>query len=207
MVENISDPPITTAREAMEFMSDKDLTFMATYYPMMFKAMCMMVTIENQLEIENKSEENERKETTTQKSQKEEKDKKENKNNNSAVKTSKENKNNNSALNNSKENKEKEKSRELEKSTNEIKKDRIESPKGNKENSNNNISKDVNATNENNKTEGGNLEANLEAEENIPLVQEDILDQTVILEEYETFPNQLKEFAKLYSRRAIQEMK
>jgi hypothetical protein len=54
MVENISDPPITTAREAMEFMSDKDLTFMATYYPMMFKAMCMMVTIENQLEIENK---------------------------------------------------------------------------------------------------------------------------------------------------------
>jgi len=143
---------------------------------------------QRQLEIENKSEENERKETTTQKSQKEEKDKKENKNNNSAVKTSKENKNNKSALNNSKENKEKEKSRELEKSTNEIKKDRIESPKGNKENSNNNISKDVNATNENNKTEGGNLEANLEAEENIPLVQEDILDQTVILEEYETFP-------------------
>ena len=49
-----TDPQITTAREALEFMPNGDLVFMATYYPMMFKAMCMMITIEDQLEKENK---------------------------------------------------------------------------------------------------------------------------------------------------------
>lgn len=35
-------------------MSDEDLTFIATYYPMMLQGMCLMATLENQLEIEGK---------------------------------------------------------------------------------------------------------------------------------------------------------
>ena len=44
-----------TINEAMRVMSDEDLTFIATYYPMMLQGMCLMATLENQLEIEGKA--------------------------------------------------------------------------------------------------------------------------------------------------------
>jgi len=48
------DPQIVTAKQAMEAMSDEDLAFVAAYYPMMLNGMCMMVTLEDQLEKEDK---------------------------------------------------------------------------------------------------------------------------------------------------------
>ena len=38
----------------MEVMPEEDLTFIATYYPMMLQSMCIIATLENQLEIEGK---------------------------------------------------------------------------------------------------------------------------------------------------------
>ena len=38
----------------MRTMSDEDLVFVAAYYPMVFNNMCMMITLEDQLEKENK---------------------------------------------------------------------------------------------------------------------------------------------------------
>lgn len=38
----------------MKAMSDEDLAFVATYYPLMLQNMCMMVTLEDQLEYEGK---------------------------------------------------------------------------------------------------------------------------------------------------------
>ena len=35
-------------------MSEEDLTFVATYYPMMLKDMCLMMSLEDQLKKENK---------------------------------------------------------------------------------------------------------------------------------------------------------
>ena len=48
------DPQIVTAKQAMEAMSDEDLAFVAAYYPMMLNGMCMMITLEDQLQKENK---------------------------------------------------------------------------------------------------------------------------------------------------------
>ena len=53
-VVNISDSQIVTAKQAMKAMSDEDLAFVATYYPMMLNSMCMMITLEDQLEKEDK---------------------------------------------------------------------------------------------------------------------------------------------------------
>tara|TARA_B100001939_G_C16642526_1_gene488280 strand:- start:107 stop:412 length:306 start_codon:yes stop_codon:yes gene_type:complete len=43
-----------TAKRAMEVMSDEDLAFIAAYYPMMLQSMCVMATLEDQLESEGK---------------------------------------------------------------------------------------------------------------------------------------------------------
>ncbi len=43
-----------TAKQAMEVMSDEDLSFIAAYYPMMLQSMCIMATLEDQLESEGK---------------------------------------------------------------------------------------------------------------------------------------------------------
>ncbi len=51
---NANDPQIVSVEEAMEVMSDEDLTFVATYYPMMLKDMCLMMSLEDQLKKENK---------------------------------------------------------------------------------------------------------------------------------------------------------
>ena len=53
-VVNVSDSQIVTAKQAMKAMSDEDLAFVATYYPMMLNSMCIIATLENQLEIEGK---------------------------------------------------------------------------------------------------------------------------------------------------------
>jgi len=53
-VVNVSDSQIVTAKQAMKAMSDEDLAFVATYYPMMLNSMCMMITLEDQLEKEDK---------------------------------------------------------------------------------------------------------------------------------------------------------
>jgi len=53
-VVNANDPQIVSVEEAMEVMSDEDLTFVATYYPMMLKDMCLMMSLEDQLKKENK---------------------------------------------------------------------------------------------------------------------------------------------------------
>ncbi len=44
------DPQIVTAKQAMRTMSDEDLVFVAAYYPMVLNSMCMMITLEDQLE-------------------------------------------------------------------------------------------------------------------------------------------------------------
>lgn len=54
MVENISDPQIVSVEEAIKAMSEEDLAFVATYYPMMLKDMCLMLSLEDQLKKENK---------------------------------------------------------------------------------------------------------------------------------------------------------
>lgn len=38
----------------MEAMSDEDLAFIATYYPMVLNGMCVAITLEDQLQKENK---------------------------------------------------------------------------------------------------------------------------------------------------------
>ena len=38
----------------MKAMSEEDLAFVATYYPMMLKDMCLMMSLEDQLKKENK---------------------------------------------------------------------------------------------------------------------------------------------------------
>lgn len=43
-----------TAKRAMEVMSDEDLAFIAAYYPMMLQGMCVIATLEDQLEKEGK---------------------------------------------------------------------------------------------------------------------------------------------------------
>lgn len=43
-----------TAKRAMEVMSDEDLAFIAAYYPLMLQSMCVMATLEDQLESEGK---------------------------------------------------------------------------------------------------------------------------------------------------------
>jgi len=48
------DPQIVTAKQAMRTMSDEDLVFIAAYYPRVLNNMCMMVTLEDQLEKEDK---------------------------------------------------------------------------------------------------------------------------------------------------------
>lgn len=53
-VVNASDPQVVTAKQAIEAMSDEDLAFVAAYYPMMLNNMCMMITLEDQLEKEDK---------------------------------------------------------------------------------------------------------------------------------------------------------
>ena len=50
----VNDVNIVTAKEAMKAMSDEDLAFVATYYPLMLQSMCMMITLEDQLEYEGK---------------------------------------------------------------------------------------------------------------------------------------------------------
>jgi hypothetical protein len=54
MVENISDSQIVSVEEAIKAMSEEDLAFVATYYPMMLKDMCLMLSLEDQLKKENK---------------------------------------------------------------------------------------------------------------------------------------------------------
>ena len=51
---NVSDPQIVSVEEAMKAMSEEDLAFVATYYPMMLKDMCLMMSLEDQLKKENK---------------------------------------------------------------------------------------------------------------------------------------------------------
>ncbi len=53
-VINVSDPQIVSVEEAMKAMSEEDLAFVATYYPMMLKDMCLMMSLEDQLKKENK---------------------------------------------------------------------------------------------------------------------------------------------------------
>tara|TARA_Y100000385_G_scaffold284198_1_gene341767 strand:- start:102 stop:479 length:378 start_codon:yes stop_codon:yes gene_type:complete len=53
-VVNVSDPQIVSVEEAIKAMSEEDLTFVATYYPMMLKDMCLMMSLEDQLKKENK---------------------------------------------------------------------------------------------------------------------------------------------------------
>jgi hypothetical protein len=43
-----------TAKRAMEVMPEEDLAFIAAYYPMMLQSMCVMATLEDQLENEGK---------------------------------------------------------------------------------------------------------------------------------------------------------
>ena len=43
-----------TAKRAMEVIPEEDLVFIATYYPMMLQSMCIMATLEDQLESEGK---------------------------------------------------------------------------------------------------------------------------------------------------------
>ena len=43
-----------TAKRAMEVIPEEDLVFIATYYPMMLQSMCVMATLEDQLESEGK---------------------------------------------------------------------------------------------------------------------------------------------------------
>ena len=51
---NISNPQIVSVEEAIKAMSEEDLAFVATYYPMMLKDMCLMLSLEDQLKKENK---------------------------------------------------------------------------------------------------------------------------------------------------------
>lgn len=51
---NVSDPQIVSVEEAIKAMSEEDLAFVATYYPMMLKDMCLMLSLEDQLKKENK---------------------------------------------------------------------------------------------------------------------------------------------------------
>jgi hypothetical protein len=53
-VVNVSDPQIVSVEEAIKAMSEEDLAFVATYYPMMLKDMCLMLSLEDQLKKENK---------------------------------------------------------------------------------------------------------------------------------------------------------
>mgnify|MGYP003121576191 FL=1 len=41
--------------EAMNVMSEEDLTFIAAFNPPLFKQMCLMLSLEKQLKIEGKS--------------------------------------------------------------------------------------------------------------------------------------------------------
>jgi len=41
--------------DAMNVMSDEDLTFIASYNPPLFKQMCLMLSLEKQLKVEGKS--------------------------------------------------------------------------------------------------------------------------------------------------------
>tara|TARA_R110002050_G_C8607110_1_gene486126 strand:- start:34 stop:210 length:177 start_codon:yes stop_codon:yes gene_type:complete len=41
--------------DAMNVMSDEDLTFIASYNPPLFKQMCSMLSLEKQLKVEGKS--------------------------------------------------------------------------------------------------------------------------------------------------------
>jgi hypothetical protein len=41
--------------EAMNVMSDEDLTFIAAFNPPLFKQICLMLSLEKQLKIEGKS--------------------------------------------------------------------------------------------------------------------------------------------------------
>jgi hypothetical protein len=54
IVVNVSDPQIVSVEEAIKAMSEEDLAFVATYYPMMLKDMCLMLSLEDQLKKENK---------------------------------------------------------------------------------------------------------------------------------------------------------